>query len=296
MKRFGLLLAVLTLAGCSTSNPGSPGSPADVARLDAGAALARVDTTGKNAHPYFPIVPGAYKDYRITLAGVGTRMIRVTTGLPEVFFNRTATPFVYSMVPGETPDSVIVGLRQYWSIAPDGALWFHGARNGIVSAHSEPPVRNLLAKPRPGEVWADTVLFESFIGGSPFLRDYYLYEWKLSEVTVLDLPAGTFRALRATSTVTDAPPEEGVLALARMPRSGGFAMRSRRGVLLAPPASEPVDIYRGWWFARHDGIVAKDWPFGEGTEFVNIATYELVAEGMGPVPPPWTPPPPGGTE
>jgi len=295
MKRLSLLLAVLALAGCSASNPGSPGSPAEVARLDADAALARVDSIGKNAHPYFPIVPGAYRDYRITLAGVGTRMIRVTTGLPELFFDRMATPFVYSAVPGEIPDSVIVGLRQYWSIAPDGALWFHGARNGIVSAHSVPPVRNLLAKPKPGDAWADTVLFESFIGGAPFLRDYYLYEWKLSEVTVLDLPAGSYRALRATSIISDAPPEEGLLALARMPRSGGLGVSSRRGVALTP-SPEPVDIFRGWWFARHDGIVAKDWPFGEGSEFVNVATYELVGEGMGPVPPPWTPPPPGGTE
>jgi hypothetical protein len=54
---------------------------------------------------------------------------------------------------GEIPDSVVVGLRQYWSIAPDGAVWFHGARNGIVSAHSEPPVRNLLARPKPGDAW-----------------------------------------------------------------------------------------------------------------------------------------------
>jgi len=291
MKRLGLLFAVLALAGCSASNPSSPVS--EVARLDAGGSLARVDTTGKNAHPYFPIIPGAYKDYRITIAGVGTRMIRVTTGLPELFFNRMATPLVYSAVPGEIPDSVVVGLRQYWSIAPDGALWFHGARNGIVSAHSDPPVRNLLARPKPGDAWADTVLFESFIGGSVFLRNYYLYDWKLSEVTVLDLPAGSYRALRATSTIFDAPPEEG-LALAQIMRSGD-GLRSRRGVALAP-TPEPVDIFRGWWFARHDGIVAKDWPFGEGSEFINIATYELVGEGMGPVPPPWTPPPPGGTE
>jgi hypothetical protein len=289
MKRIGLLLAVLALAGCSASNPVS-----EVARLESGAALARVDSTGKNAHPYFPIVPGAYKDYRITLAGIGTRMIRVTTGLPELFFDRMATPFVYSAVPGEIPDSVVVGLRQYWSIAPDGALWFHGARNGIVSAHSVPPVRNLLAKPKPGDAWADTVLFESFIGGVPFLRNYYLYDWKLSDVTVLDLPAGSYRALRATSIINDAPPEEGALALAQIMRSGD-GLRSRRGVALAP-TPEPVDIFRGWWFARHDGTVAKDWPFGEGTEFINIATYELVGEGMGPVPPPWTPPPPGGTE
>jgi len=291
MKRLWPLIALIALAGCSSSKPVSP---TEVARLDAGASLARVDSTGKNAHPYFPIVPGAYKDYKITLAGIGTRMIRVTTGLPERFFDRMATPFVYSAVPGEIPDSVVVGLRQYWSIAPDGALWFHGARNGIVSAHSEPPVRNLLARPKPGDAWADTVLFESFIGDTPFLRDYYSYEWKLSEVTRLDLPAGSFRALRATSIITNAPPPEEGLALAGV-RLAGVGVSGRRGVALKP-LPEPVDIFRGWWFARHDGLVARDWPFGEGTEFINIATYELVGEGMEPVPPPWAPPPPGGTE
>ena len=292
MTRLRLLLAVLALAGCSASNPGAPGSGSMLASIESDASLKIAQTTGRNAHPYFPLVPGAYKDYRITLAGAGTRMIRVTAGLPETFFDRLATPFVYSAVPGEIPDSVIVGLRQYWSIAPDGALWFHGARNGIVRAHSEPPVRNLLAKPKPGDAWADTVLFESFIGDVPFVRDYYLYQWTLSDVTRLDLPAGTFRGVRATQTIYDAPPEAGV-ALARM-RSSDAAL-VRHGVALAP-APTPVDILKGWWFARHEGIVAKDWPFGDGPENSNVATYELVGEGMGPVPPPWTPPPPGGTE
>jgi hypothetical protein len=288
MNRLLLLLAVLVLAGCSASNPGSPGS---VSTLSTRGTIATLhdEATGKNAHPYFPIVPGTYKDYRITLAGSGTRAIRVTVGMPEPFFGRLATPFVYSEIPGEIPDSVIVGLRQYWSISPAGDLWFHGALNGIVRAHSEPPVRNLLAKPKPGDAWADTVLFESFLGDSPFVSDRYLYQWTLSEPATLDLPAGSFKALRATQTVYDAPPEPGT-ALVRI---SGVPGLSRRGVMLAPA---PVDILRGFWFARHEGIVARDWPFGEGPDNANVATYELIGEGVGPVPPPYVPPPPGGTQ
>jgi len=274
----------LVLAGCGSSSTTAPGSSSLLASRDVSTIFAQMQ--GKNAHPYFPLVPGAYKDYRITLAGESEpRFIRVAVGLPETFFNRMATPLVYSPVPGQVPDTVLVGLYQYYSIAPDGALWFHGAQNGPVRAHSEPPVRNLLAKPSPGEAWADTVLFESFIGGQLFIQDRYLYQWTLSEVARVDLPAGSFKAVRATSTIYDAPPTG--LAVS------SFDSIVRRGVTLKPG---PVDILKGSWFARHEGIVAKDWPFGQGEENANIATYELIAEGNGPIPPPFVPPPPGGTQ
>jgi hypothetical protein len=278
------LLFVLVVAGCgSSSKTTAPGSSSLLATRDVSTLFAQMQ--GKNAHPYFSLVPGAYKDYRITLAGEAQpRFIRVTVGLPESFFNRMATPLVYSAIPGQIPDTVIVGLRQYFSIAPDGALWFHGAQNGIVRAHSDPPVRNLLAKPSPGEAWSDTVLFESYIGGALFLQDHYIYDWKLSEVARLDLPAGSFKAVRATQTIQFVDPSL---------RVGGLSEMVRAGVALKPG---PVDILKGYWFAKHEGIVAKDWPFGEGEVNANVATYELIAEGAGPIPPPFVPPPPGGTQ
>lgn len=284
MRIHGALCLVLALlvAGCGSTSSTAPGSTSLLATRDVPTLFAQMQ--GKNAHPYFPLVPGSYKDYRITLLGVPEpRYIRVTVGLPETFFDRTATPLVYSPVPGQVPDTVIVGLRQYFSIAPDGALWFHGAQNGIVRAHSEPPVRNLLAKPKGGDAWADTVLFESYIGGALFLEDHYVYQWTLSNETRLDLPAGSFKAVRATSTI------QFLEDLSRL----GLGELMRAGVALKP---EPVDILKGSWFARHEGIVAKDWPLGEGEVNVNVATYELIAEGTGPIPPPFVPPPPGGTQ
>lgn len=282
MRNAFILVLALAVAGCGSSPSTAPGSSS---LLEGPILLAQMQ--GRNAHAYFPMAPGAYKDYRIRLAGdPEPRFIRVTVGLPESFFNRMATPFVYSEIPGQIPDTVVVGLRQYYSVAPDGALWFHGAQNGIVRAHSEPPVRNLLAKPKPGDAWADTVLFESYIGGALFIQDNYRYTWTLSEPARLDLPAGTFKAVRATQTVNFADEARG-LSLASI---DGVV---RAGVALKPG---PVDILKGSWFAHHEGIVARDWPFGEGETNTNIATYELIAEGTGPIPPPFVPPPPGGTQ
>ena len=279
MRLVLLFSLAVGLAGCGSTPSTAPGSNSLLDVRETSPLFARMQ--GKNAHPYFPMVPGAYKDYRITLAGEAQpRYIRVTVGAPETFFNRQATPLVYSEIPGQIPDTVVVGLRQYFSVAPDGALWFHGAQNGIVRAHSEPPVRNLLAKPSPGEAWADTVLFESYIGGSLFIQDNYIYDWKLSEPARLDLPAGSFKAVRATQTIQ---------FLEQSLRVGALTDLVRAGVALKPG---PVEILKGSWFAKHEGIVAKDWPFGEGEVNVNVATYELIGEGTGPIPPPFVPPPP----
>jgi len=281
MNRLRLALAVtvtLALAGCGTESPTAPDALVATGSVDGLAT----QVAGLAAHPYFPIAPGVYKDYRITLAGdPEPRFLRVTVGAPEVFFGRTATPLVYSEVPGMVPDTVIVGLRQYFSISPEGDLWFHGAQNGIVRSHTEPPVRNLLAHPRPGEAWADTVFFESFIGPNPFITADYTYSWTLSETARLALPGGTFRAVRATAVLD--------YTLAKTPRTESGVSQEALGVLLKPG---PVDVLKGFWFARHVGIVARDWPFGEGAVNANVATYELIGTGIGPVPPPFVPPPP----
>jgi hypothetical protein len=300
-----LLLSIASvLAGCGSSRLAAPTEDAAVtapatiqsAPISSGvpdAALLIARLKGRTAHPYFPIVPGAYSDYRVTLFNTGTRYIRVTAGAPTLFFDRMATPFVYSEIPGMVPDTILVGLRQYFSISPEGALWFHGAENGIVRAHSDPPVRQLIADPRAGESWADTVVFESFIGPTVFIRDRYLYTWTLSETARLPLPAGTFRALRATSLVDSAPPEPGAMAMVRVlagtDADDAFA---GLGVALKP---QPVENKRGSWFAKHVGIVARDWPSGLGPSNINTETFELMGRGVGPVPPPLPPPPPPGT-
>jgi hypothetical protein len=294
------LLVLGTLAGCGGSRVDAPVAPE--ARIGApgaalpltGASLLIARTRGRNAHPYFPIVPGAYKDYRVLLAGEPEpRYLRVTTAAPEPFFERMATPLVYSEIPGLVPDTVFVGLRQYFSISPAGDLWFHGAMNGIVRSHTEPPVRQLLANPTPGEAWSDTVFFESFIGPALFFEADFAYEWTLSERARVTVPAGTFRAVRATSVIYDAPPPGPGAASARTRSGAGLdELATRFGVALKP---QPVDILKGYWFARHEGIVARDWPFGDGPENSNVRTMELIGEGVGPVPPPAPPPPPPNT-
>lgn len=280
---FSLLSA---LSGCGSSRLDAPTAASSLTAASTTAGTPLIERVrGRHAHPYFPIVPGAFSDYRVTLIGQDPRFLRVTTGAPELFFGRMATPLIYSAIPGTVPDTVFVGLRQYFSISPLGDLWFHGASNGGVMSHTEPPVRQLLANPRPGEAWSDTVLFESFLPGMVlFIQDSYIYEWTLSETARLVVPAGTFRAVRARSLIYDGPPLPGATAGSV---NGTGDVLERLGVQLKP---QPVEIFKGFWFARHVGIVARDWPFGEGPENANVRTVELIGRGTGPVPPPPLPP------
>lgn len=302
-----LLSAALASAGCGASRHDTLTNPAS-ARAGGAAALAATtnpvlaDATALLAerrrllgHPYFPIYPGDYVDYRVTRLGDGIRYVRIAVGAPELFFGRSATPFVYQDVPGLVRDSTLFGLRQFFSLSPVGDVWFHGAQNNGFMSHSDPPVRQLLASPSPGETWADTVQFESFFPGMIlFLRDNYLYSWTLSSQATLVLPGGVFPALRAGAVIDDAP------AAARrspmQPAVGGLALGDQALVAFArlgmAPLPEPL---RGSWFARHRGMVARDWPSGEGPVNVNTVTFERIGGGHGPVPPPTPPPLPPGT-
>lgn len=241
----------------------------------------------KLGHPYFPMVPGAFSDFRVTRLGEGTRYIRVAFGRPEAFFGRTATPWVYGEIPGLVRDTTLFGLRQYFSRSPNGDLWFHGAQNNGFMSHTEPPVRQLLASPAPGQAWSDTVLFESFFPGFIlFFRDNYRYEWTLSPRARLPLPAGVFEAIRATSVLWSVEPP-GPVPLAAVPSDDrDVSIWDRLGMVGRPGQ---VDVLKGFWFARHVGIVARDWPSGEGVTNTNILTFELLRQGMGPVPPPAPP-------
>ena len=45
-----------------------------------------------------------------------------------------------------------------------------------------------------------------------------------------------------------------------------------------------LDAAKGIWFARGQGFVARDYPYGPGTTNINITTYERIGSGFGPVP------------
>jgi hypothetical protein len=132
------------------------------------------------------------------------------------------------------------------------------------------------------------VLFESFIGDVPFVRNYYLYQWTLSEVASLDLPGGPFRAMRDANDLRRAARGR---SCAR-PRGAPIRQRAvRLGVALAPA---PVDILKGLRFARHDGIVRATGRSATGRRIRTSRPSSWRARG--PVPPPYVPPPPGGTQ
>ena len=255
-------------------------------------------------HPWFPLTPGRYADFRIRRYTVEEpSYVRATFGEPEMFFGRLATPWVYGEVPGLPVDATLVGLRQYFSIAPAGALWFHGAQNNGFMSYTEPPVRQLPARVRVGEAALDTVTFESYLpGGVPFYTARQTYRWSITDEARLDLPAGTFRAVRARVAIDDVVGPAGARIAEAALFGGGLSAavaakagtgleaaivdRSSRELAARAPDGASLVPERGMWFARHTGMVARDYPHGPGPDVINITTYERLGEGMGPVPEP----------
>ena len=101
-------LALPLLAGCGggrTPVAVSTGEATFASGLDAGldAAGAHVNLRGrpKEGHPFFPLTPGRYADFRIRRIGADEpTYVRATMGEPEMFFGRLATPWVFGDVPG----------------------------------------------------------------------------------------------------------------------------------------------------------------------------------------------------
>jgi hypothetical protein len=218
-------------------------------------------------HDYFPRTPGRASDFHVTLLGVGERDMRVVVGAPESFFERLATPWVYEAIPGLVPDTTFLDLRQYFSVAENGDLLFHGAQNKGVMSYVEPPVRVLPARPRGGETWRDTVTFRSYLPGvGLFDSSTVVFETTISERTLLRLPAGSIHAFRSQQVAID---------VFRRPVAPDGGRRP-----------EPPEILKGFWFARRRGIVARDYPSGPGPTNTNVRTYELTDQGWAAIPPP----------
>jgi len=272
---------------------------------------------GRVGHSWFPLTPGRYTDFRIRRYPIDEpTYVRVTTGEPELFFGRMATPWVYGEVPGLPVDATLFGLRQYYSVAPDGSLWSHGAQNNGIMSYMEPPVRQLLADPVPGAAWVDTALFESFFPGMvPIFSGELSFASQLSDRAFLDLAGTPVHALRRAQVVDDLR-RAGALAPAALGLDGAILAEALLGgesfasaanaarltaAAAAPRESDPAPVLardsgrdrpalvakKGIWFAREQGFVARDYPHGPGgPSNINITTYERIGHGFGPVPPP----------
>jgi hypothetical protein len=305
------LLAVLALctpvlAGCGAADRGAatvgPGATGRTLALAPVAGLDALRGNPREGHPWFPLTPGRYTDFVIHRYTVDEpSYIRATMGHPEPFFGRMATPWVYSEIPGRPVDATLNGLRQYFSLAPDGALWFHGAQNNGFMSYTEPPVRQLPAQVRVDAASLDTVEFKSYLpGGMPFYEARQTFLWSITDIEWLTLPAGSYRAARATVVIDDvlaggagiaeAALFGGGMAAAIAAKDGGLDAaivdRSRREATGRGPGEGELVPERGMWFARHTGLVARDYPHGPGPVVINITTYERLGEGFGPVPEP----------
>ena len=279
-----LLFVAALGAGCGQDRATGPAA-SSTALAPSGAAVRAAELTAARArarigHPWFPLTPGRYVDFRIRRLGEDPEVtyLRATLGEPEMFFGRLATPMVYGESPGRPIDESFQGLRQYFSVAPDGALWSHGAQNRGVLSHTEPPLRQLLADPAPGQVWEDSVYFESFFLGSPYYSNHETYSFSLSETAELDLEGGRFKALRVSTIINDTYVGGAALAAAAF---DGLLLTGAGHVPRTPPPA-----LKGPWFARHQGLVARDWPFGPGPGNNNIVTLERIGDGFGPIPAP----------
>ena len=248
-------------------------------------------------HPWFPLTPGRYTDFRILrYPSTEPTYVRATMGEPEEFFGRMATPWVYGPVPGLPVDESLEGLRQYYSVDEAGALRMHGAQNDGIMSYMDPPIRHLPPVPVAGATWIDTTFFQSFFPGMvPIFAGAQTYTSTLSDRAFLDLPGRPAQALRRGQVIDEfdgpvgsgislADLDGGILAAALLDGETpevalAAAARGRRD----RPTLDPL---KGIWFARGQGFVARDYPHGPGTTNTNITTYERIDSGFGPVPEP----------
>src|SRR5439155_10287855 len=86
----------------------SVGAPTALAGITLGPP-ALLSPPGRSARAWFPLVPGVYRDYKVTVLGVGVRYLRLTLGGPELFFGRVVVPWVYGPIPGMVPDTLLLG-------------------------------------------------------------------------------------------------------------------------------------------------------------------------------------------
>ncbi len=252
-------------------------------------------------HPWFPLTPGRYTDFRILrYPSPEPTYVRATLGEPEEFFGRMATPWVYGPVPGLPVDESLEGLRQYYSVDAAGALRMHGSENDGIMSYMDPPIRHLPPTPVPQATWIDTTFFRSFFPGMvPIFAGAQTYTSTLSDRVFLDLPGKPAHALRRAQVIDEFEgPVPGTLGLSGLDgailaaalldgASPELALAAARGGRRDRPALDPL---KGIWFARGQGFVARDYPHGPGTTNINITTYERIDSGFGPVPPAQTTP------
>jgi hypothetical protein len=249
----------------------------------------------REGHPWFPLTPGRYTDFRIwRYPASDPTYVRATIGEPELFFDRLATPWVYGPVPGLPVDESLEGLRQYFSVDEEGALRMHGSQNDGIMSYMEPPIRYLPPEPVPGAAWIDTTYFRSFFPGmEPIFAGAQTYASTLSDRAFLDLPGAPVHALRRAQVIdTYDGPVGSAVAIASLDGAGLAAAllegasaevalaRAREGGRNRPE----LDPKKGNWFARSQGIVARDYPHGAGSTNINITTYERIGSGFGAIP------------
>lgn len=291
------------VAGCGTDRRQADLGAGTLALEAQASERGLLQASPREGHPWFPLTPGRYADFRVRRLTVEEpTYIRVTMGHPEPFFGRMATPWVYSDIPGQPLDDTLFGLRQYFSIGSDGSLLFHGAQNNGFMSYMEPPVRQLPSQVQVGASSTDTVVFRSFLpGGVPLFEADQSFTWTVEERATLEMPAGFFHAVRVRQIVGDVvvpgasrlveaavfgdTPVAMLVALRDGTPEERIVSRARGDALDARRSDEPA-VARGLWFARHTGLVARDWPHGPGADVINITTYERLGEGFGPVPEP----------
>jgi hypothetical protein len=149
---------------------------------------------GAQSNPYFPLEQGLHHTYTSTMEGSPEKFVTVT-GL-EVLYGREVWALQWN--DSASPDFLI----EFYSIAPDGDVLFHGTRGrnaegDIVEYLATPPFRIIDMPFTPGHTWSDPYVVEFYRN---FTAEYtipgYSYQGEIiGNDFPMTVPAGSFTAL-----------------------------------------------------------------------------------------------------
>lgn len=146
------------------------------------------------SNPYFPLEPGLHHTYTSNMDGSPEKFVTVTGS--ELLYGQKvwATQWNYS----DSPDFRL----EFYSIAPDGDILFHGTRgrssgDDIVEYIANPPFRILDMPLSEGHTWIDPYAVDYYLNFSfEYTMPGYLYEGEIiGNGFPMTVPAGSFTAL-----------------------------------------------------------------------------------------------------
>lgn len=151
-------------------------------------------TAGAQSNPYFPLEQGLHHTYTSTMEGSPEQFVTVTG--PEVIYGRNVWALQWNFF--DSSDFLI----EFYSIAPDGDVLFHGTRgrnaeNDIVEYIAKPPFRIIDMPFSTGHTWTDIYVVDFYRNFTPeYTIPGYSFQGEIIGTDFpMTVPAGSFAAL-----------------------------------------------------------------------------------------------------